>query len=42
MIDTVIKGGTVVTPAGVGDWEIGLGRSWFPAGSKPTPTKASG
>ena len=24
MIDTVIKGGTVVTPAGVGDWEIGL------------------
>ena len=24
MIDTVIKGGTVVTPAGVGDWDIGL------------------
>ena len=24
MIDTVIKGGTVVTPAGVGEWDIGL------------------
>ena len=24
MIDTVIKGGTVVTPAGVGSWDIGL------------------
>tara|TARA_Y100000588_G_scaffold165946_1_gene179947 strand:- start:4431 stop:5882 length:1452 start_codon:yes stop_codon:yes gene_type:complete len=24
MIDTVIKGGTAVTPAGVGDWDIGL------------------
>ena len=24
MIDTVIKGGTVVTPAGVGGWDIGL------------------
>ncbi|MFQ6027596.1 MAG: amidohydrolase family protein [Dehalococcoidia bacterium] len=24
MLDTVITGGTVVTPAGVGDWEVGI------------------
>ena len=24
MLDTLITGGTVVTPAGTGDWEVGI------------------
>ena len=42
MIDTVIKGGTVVTPAGVGDWDIGLEGEKIAAVAMPGVLPAEG